>query len=721
MKHRLMWLIAGLVVLLLATACSSGEARPTDQQNDIQDVAPVTEATSAPESAPAAEHQLQAAPAESPADAAQLPAESAPADVGVQGAAKLPPAEANPVAPAAQSGLTKVGLVAGPIDDRGFNQLAWEGLQRAAAELGFEPLYSPAAENDDTTQNINDLLSQGANGVVTVGFGLAQATKAASEANPNIPFIGVDFPSQTAGDLGLLFDVDEPSFMAGYLAAGMTQTGIVCTYGGRQTPPVLAFMVGFENGVNYYNQQTGAGVQVLGWQTNPADQLGGSGVFANSFTDASLGRDIAADFASQGCDIIFPVAGAVGLGSAQVAQEQGLKVIGIDADQTQTNPEYADVYLTSVLKKIDVVVYDALKIISSGEPQANATFRNNFIGSLANDGVGLAPFHNFDSQIPQDLKDSLANLKDQLASGELFTGWPIGGTATMAAKAPPPPAPAPPDQTLAASKAAPAAGGSLTLDILRNATYQSEWFPGGQVTLTDASYREQAAPGSATEIVVSMTDFVAFGDLTGDGVDDAAVVLVTTPGGSGAFVDLAMVVNANGLPLNVTTFPLGDRVQVKSVGIQNGEVIVDMITHGPSDPLCCPTVAVTKRFKLGVVEEDTVAPTDSTVDPAGFVGMYTASMPSASSPGREVTLLINSDGSAQLSTDYLNGKPPIVEVGNWHDNGDGTMTVSLTGRPDGTTYNRPDDVTFGLQGSTLTAVAWDRNVYGSEGLTLTRQ
>ncbi len=720
MKHRLIWLITGMAVLLLAAACGSDEARPAEQQNDIQEAAPVTEATSGPEPAPAAELQLQAAPAEPSADTAQLPAESAPADVGLQGAAKLPPAEAVPTAP---TGLTKVGLVAGPIDDKGFNQLAWEGLQRAAAELGFEPLYSPAAENDDTTQNINDLLSQGANGIVTVGFGLAQATKAASEANPNIPFIGVDFPSQTASDLGLLFDVDEPSFMAGYLAAGITQTGVVCTYGGRQTPPVLAFMVGFENGVNYYNQQTGAGVQVLGWQTDPADQLGGSGVFANSFTDANLGRDIAADFANQGCDIIFPVAGAVGLGSAQVAQERGLKVIGIDADQTQTNPEYADVYLTSVLKKIDVVVDEAIKIISSGEPQANATFRNNFIGSLANDGVGLAPFHNFDSQVPQNLKDSLVDLESRLVSGEVFTGWPIGGSATLAAKAPPPPAPAAaaPDQTLAASEAAPATGGSLTLDMLRNATYQSEWFPGGRVTLTDASYREQAAPGSASEIVVSMTDFAAFGDLTGDGVDDAAAVLVTTPGGSGAFVDLAMMVNANGLPLNVTTFPLGDRVQVKSVVIQNGEVIVDMISHGPSDPLCCPTVPVTKRFKLGVVEEDTVAPMDSAVEPAGFVGMYTASMPSASSPGREVTLLINSDGSAQLSTDYLNGKPPIVEVGNWQDNSDGTMTVSLTGRPDGTTYNQPDVVTFGLQSNTLTAIAWDRNVYGSEGLTLTRQ
>lgn len=715
MKKRLMWLITLLAVLVLIAACSGGEAPPPEQQNDIQEAAPVTEATSA---------QEQAAPAEAPADAAQPQAESAPADADTQGAADLPQVDPNAAALAAPTAPTKVGLVAGPIDDKGFNQLAWEGLQRAAAELGFETVYSQAADNGDSTQNINDLLTQGANGIITVGFGLAQATKAASEANPDIPFIGVDFPSQTPSDLGLLFDVDEPSFLAGYLAAGMTQTGVVCTFGGRQTPPVLAFMVGFENGAYYYNQQNGTNVQVLGWQTDHSNQMGGSGVFAESFSDANLGRSITEDFSNQGCDIIFPVAGAVGLGSAQVAQERGLKVIGIDADQTQTNPEYAGVYLTSVLKKIDAVIYEAVKIISSGEPSPVGTFRNNYIGNLANGGVGLAPFYNFDSQVPQNVKDGLFNLEGELIDGAVYTGWPIGGTALPAVKAAPAPEAAAPAQTTTAVQAAPVAGGQLTLDMLKNGTYPSMWTQSGSVTLVDGIYTEPAAPDSAALTAVTMNDVAAFGDLTGDGIDDAAVLLTSSGGGTGQYVDLVLLVNANGLPIQVATYPLGDRVQVNSVVIQDSEVIVDMITHAEGDGACCPTLPVTKRFKLGVVEEDAAGaadPMDGMTEPAGFVGMYVASMPAASGPGREVTLLINSDGSAQLSTDYLNGKPPIVEVGTWQDNGDGTTTVALTGRPDGVTYDQPDVVTFGLQGNELIAIAWDRNVYGSEGLLLIKQ
>jgi uncharacterized lipoprotein NlpE involved in copper resistance len=105
----------------------------------------------------------------------------------------------------------------------------------------------------------------------------------------------------------------------------------------------------------------------------------------------------------------------------------------------------------------------------------------------------------------------------------------------------------------------------------------------------------------------------------------------------------------------------------------------------------------------------------------GFEGTYTASLPAASGPGRIVTLTLNDDGTADMSTDYQNGKPPIVEVGTWQDNGDGTVTVALTGRIDGVQYGQPDVITFGLQAGELKAIAWDQNVYGSEGMTLTRQ
>ena len=245
------------------------------------------------------------------------------------------------LAPTAQAG-EKYGLIAGDINDGGFNQLAWEGMQRAAKELGVkvQHLKTDATSAED---NIAQLVDEDYDGIVTVGFGLAGPTQAASEANPDIPFVSVDFPSQTEGDLGLLFDVDAPSFMAGYLAAGMTQSGTVCTFGGRQTPPVLAFLVGFEGGIKYYNQQNDADVALLGWATDPSSVVAGEGIFAGTYTDRKIGADIAADLFDQGCDIIFPVAGATGLGAAQAAQEQGLTVIGVDADQTQTAPDLAEI------------------------------------------------------------------------------------------------------------------------------------------------------------------------------------------------------------------------------------------------------------------------------------------------------------------------------------------------------------------------------------------
>jgi putative lipoprotein len=107
--------------------------------------------------------------------------------------------------------------------------------------------------------------------------------------------------------------------------------------------------------------------------------------------------------------------------------------------------------------------------------------------------------------------------------------------------------------------------------------------------------------------------------------------------------------------------------------------------------------------------------------PAGFTGVYTATLPAASSPGRDITMSLNADGTVERSTDYLNGKAPIVETGTWQDNGDGTATVNLTGRPDGVVYEAPDVIKFKLEGAVLTAVEYDQSLYGSEGLILQKQ
>jgi predicted small lipoprotein YifL len=129
----------------------------------------------------------------------------------------------------------------------------------------------------------------------------------------------------------------------------------------------------------------------------------------------------------------------------------------------------------------------------------------------------------------------------------------------------------------------------LTVEMLKNAEYKSEWPAEGVAKLTDGEYQEEIVPGAASKLVIALyPDMHAFGDLNGDGVDDAAVVLATSGGGSGTFISLEAVLNEEGRPKHVASASLGDRAQIKSVAIESGEITVDMVTHGPEDPMCCP-------------------------------------------------------------------------------------------------------------------------------------
>jgi heat shock protein HslJ len=133
---------------------------------------------------------------------------------------------------------------------------------------------------------------------------------------------------------------------------------------------------------------------------------------------------------------------------------------------------------------------------------------------------------------------------------------------------------------------------------LKNLEYRSQITQSGVAPLKDGEYRESAAPGSASETVVRLTGSVATGDLNGDGAPDAAVVLATSTGGSGVFMDLAAVIMQDGRPVNVAIAPLGDRVKINSLTIQDGQIVVDMVTHGPNDPMCCPTQQVVETYEL---------------------------------------------------------------------------------------------------------------------------
>jgi basic membrane protein A and related proteins len=313
----------------------------------------------------------------------------------------------------------------GGVDDRSFNQTAFQGLEDAAAELDFEPNYLESTSEADFAPNIEELMAQECTMIVTVGFLLGDATAEAAEANSDQLFAIVDndlFDVATEQNRDydnvaeLVFATDEAAFLAGYLAAGMTETGTVGTYGGQNLPTVSIFMKGFQLGIEQYNTDNGTDVQLIGWD-NAADD----GLFTGDFTDQAKGRATTQSLLDQGADIIMPVAGPVGLGSIEAIEASGsnAKLIWVDTDGCVSVEENCDLFLTSVMKNMDVAVHDVIVAAANDEFEGGTNE-----GTLENDGVGIAPFHEFDSQVPQELKDRLEELKQQIIDGDIETSPP---------------------------------------------------------------------------------------------------------------------------------------------------------------------------------------------------------------------------------------------------------------------------------------------------------
>jgi len=300
----------------------------------------------------------------------------------------------------------------GGIDDKSFNATAWKGVEDAMKELGVEGKYLESQQQTDYEKNINAFIEDGCDLIVTVGFLLGDATKAAAEANPDQKFAIVDFAYDPTlpNVLGLTFATDQAAFLAGYAAAGATKTGKVGTFGGIQIPPVTVFMDGFALGVKYYNEKHGTNVEVLGW-----DVANQTGLFTGNFESTDDGRQLGQTLMDEGADIIMPVAGPVGLGTAAAVQERGNAwIIGVDTDWTISASQFTDVIFTSVLKKMDKAVFEAAKEVIDG------TFKGGvYVGTLANDGVGIPEF--LPGRISDDLKAELEQVKADIIAGKIKT------------------------------------------------------------------------------------------------------------------------------------------------------------------------------------------------------------------------------------------------------------------------------------------------------------
>ena len=306
----------------------------------------------------------------------------------------------------------------GGVDDRSFNQTAYAGLERAEEELGAEIAFLESQTESDFGPNISQFVQDDCDIIVTVGFLLDAATQTAAQENPDQDFaiIDVDFFDFDAGEditydnvRELTFATDQAAFLAGYLAADTSESGIVGTYGGINIPSVTIFMDGMLAGVNYYNEQNGTDVQLLGWD-------GAEGSFTGNFESQDDGRNLTDSLLQQGADIIMPVAGPVGLGTVAAVEDANAgganaQVIWVDTDGTVAVPQSADVFLTSVLKRMDNAVFDTV------ETKANDAFEGGlYVGTLENEGVGIVT-----EGIEGDIAGELEELREQIIAGELAT------------------------------------------------------------------------------------------------------------------------------------------------------------------------------------------------------------------------------------------------------------------------------------------------------------
>jgi basic membrane protein A len=311
---------------------------------------------------------------------------------------------------------------AGGFDDKSFNQLSYEGVQQAAKELGSEFKGVESNSENDYAPNLESLVSEGCDAIVTVGFALAAATKDSAKANPDIEYVLID-DAADGGDDGqtfdgkpdvknikpLLYNTAEAAFMAGYLAADYSKTGVVGTYGGQPFPTVTIFMDGFKQGVDYYSKKKGKDVKVVGWD-------GKNGSFTGGFEANETATNTARQLLDQDVDVILPVGGPIYQGALTAIESSGKDVamIGADADVYETDPKTQDVVLTSILKNMKTSTYEA--IMAAGEDKFDFT---PYVGTLENNGVGIAPFHNYESKVSDTVSAELDDIKAGIIDGSI--------------------------------------------------------------------------------------------------------------------------------------------------------------------------------------------------------------------------------------------------------------------------------------------------------------
>jgi basic membrane protein A len=301
----------------------------------------------------------------------------------------------------------------GGIDDGSFNENTWAGLEMAQEELGVQAQFIESQAQADYEKNITELAEQEYDLIITVGFLLGDGTAKMAEVYPDINFAIVDFAYDPPipNVAGIVFATDEAAFPVGYLAAAWADMQdpadpAVGYVAGMQIPTVEIFIVGYENGVKYYNEQKGKNV-------------GFSGVYVGDFEAADQGKIVGNSLIDEGADVIFGVGGKTGNGGLSAAKERGKWGVGVDVDQYYTTPNEKDILITSTMKRLDNSVYGVIESLLNDEFPGGG----NYVGTLENGGVGLAPYHDFEDQIPDELKQEIDDIIEGIRDGEIETGW----------------------------------------------------------------------------------------------------------------------------------------------------------------------------------------------------------------------------------------------------------------------------------------------------------
>ncbi|MCH3963612.1 MAG: BMP family ABC transporter substrate-binding protein [Clostridium sp.] len=297
-----------------------------------------------------------------------------------------------------RSAPLNIGIITdvGGINDKSFNQSAWEGLKKAQKDFGSKVSYIETKNSNDYAKNFESASNEKKDLIWGIGFMMADVIKAEAQEHPKQKYAIIDntYGNDTPSNLvGVVFKENESSFLVGYIAGKMTKTNTVGFIGGVDSALIQKFQYGYMAGVRY---------------ANPKCKVVSE--YAGSFSDPAKGKEIASRMYDGGADIIFHASGATGNGLIECAKEKGKYCIGVDSDQSVLAP---DNVITSAMKKVDVAVYDVAKDLKNGKWNGGATLQYG----LSEGGVDIAPTTG--KLVPENILNEVNGIKAKVTSGQL--------------------------------------------------------------------------------------------------------------------------------------------------------------------------------------------------------------------------------------------------------------------------------------------------------------